>query len=92
MSNNGGVVCADYETMIEPNYNAPWYWPIDFEWISVTALPLQFGGDVQLTVTSVSQTDENDINRRQINFTLVNNTKDYQPLFLTLTLPNFSVT
>jgi hypothetical protein len=93
--NSGSVVCTDYEAWIpefgNPDYNPNWSWPIDWEWISVTAIPLEpiYGGEIQLTVTSVSQDPDGG---RAINFTVVNPGEVPVLIFLTLTQPNFSVT
>jgi len=65
-----------------------WHWPLGWEYLSLTAIPISSNGNIQIT----SQWATSDAgSHRAVNWVWQNNTGDDLDCFVTLTLPAASV-
>ena len=82
------VIAIDTFVSQFPPGSQAWFWPINWEYLSLTVIPISSNGNVQ--ITSQSATSDPGSNRA-VNFNWQNNTADNLDCFLTLTLPASSV-
>jgi hypothetical protein len=83
------VIAIDaFVSQFPPGAAQEWYWPIAWEYLSLTVIPISSNGNVQIT----SQWASSDpAQNRAVNWWWQNNTGDFLDCFLTLTLPASSV-
>jgi hypothetical protein len=83
------VVAVDtFVSQFPPFAQQTWSWPIAWEYLSLTVIPISSNGNVQIT----SQWATSDAaSNRAVVFNWQNNTGDPLDCFITLTLPASSV-
>jgi hypothetical protein len=83
------VIAVDtFVPNVSPGSQGDWFWPINWEYLSLTVIPISSNGDVQ--ITSQRATSDPGSNRA-VHFEWQNNTNETLACFLTLTLPAASV-
>jgi hypothetical protein len=65
-----------------------WYWPINWEYVSLTVIPISSNGSVELTSQVVTS---DPAQNRTLHYTFQNYTGEPLDCFATLTLPHDSV-
>lgn len=65
-----------------------WQWPINWEYVNLTVIPISSNGDVELTSVRITS---DPAGNRDLLYVFQNNTGDNLDCFATLTLPHDSV-